>query len=159
MKGTTRTPQTVRGLRFRAAFADINPVMSSGRLSPLLRVVLIEDVKEMRDVLRFTLELAEGFEIVGEAGNAASGLDVVAGQQPDAVVLDLGLPDVSGADIIGELRKAAPGMKIVVLSGLVQENRARLSDMAVDGIVSKSTGFVTRVVNVLEAACRSSAQG
>lgn len=84
--------------------------MTQGR-----RVALIDDSVPVRATLRDLLE-DEGFEIAGEAANGAEGLELIAREQPDAVVLDLAMPGMDGLKAIPEIRGQSPDVKIVVLS-------------------------------------------
>ena len=79
------------------------------------RIALVDDSVPVRATLRALLE-DEGFEIAGEAGNGAEGLDLIAREQPDAVVLDLAMPGVDGLKAIPKIREQAPDVKVVVLS-------------------------------------------
>lgn len=88
--------------------------MTSSQGSPR-RVALIDDSVPIRASLRELLE-DEGFEIVGEAGNGADGLELIAREQPDAVVLDLAMPGMDGLKVIPKIIEQAPDVKIVVLS-------------------------------------------
>jgi DNA-binding NarL/FixJ family response regulator len=119
----------------------------------LLRVVIVEDVDEMRAVIRLNLELMGDFQIVGEAADAATGIPEVADTQPDVVVLDLGLPDAFGGDIIGDLRQVCPGCKIVVLTALDEEHTGRVRGLGVEAVISKKAGFIARTADAIRAAC------
>ena len=66
------------------------------------RVLIVEDEKLIRRFVRAALE-DEGCRVV-EAANCAQGLLEAGAQNPDLVVLDLGLPDGDGVDFIGQLR-------------------------------------------------------
>jgi len=83
-----------------------------------LRVVVVDDVADVRRVVRAALERHAGFEVVGEASDGAEAVDVAAALAPDVVLLDLDMPHVSGVEALPALRRVAPGAKIVVLSGL-----------------------------------------
>ena len=79
------------------------------------RIALIDDSVPVRATLRELLQ-DEGFEVVGEAGDGAAGLALVAAESPDAVVLDLAMPGLDGLKTIPRLRELAPDLKIIVLS-------------------------------------------
>src|SRR5207244_8213630 len=66
------------------------------------RVMVIEDEKEIRDLVRYNLERA-GFR-VALADNGEDGLERIFAARPDAVVLDLMLPGLSGLEVLRELR-------------------------------------------------------
>lgn len=91
-------------------------------------MALVDDEESLRLLLRASLEAKGGFEVVGEAGDGAEAIAVVEQCQPDVVVLDLGLPDLSGLDVIPRIRSIAPMARVVVFTGSVEgdfEGRAK----------------------------------
>jgi DNA-binding NarL/FixJ family response regulator len=81
-----------------------------------LRILLVDDHHEFRRHARRLLEL-EGLEIVGEAADAASALESARLLRPDVVLLDVGLPDMSGLQIVDRLcPPGSPGPAIVLIS-------------------------------------------
>ena len=80
-----------------------------------MRVALVDDSVPVRTALRELLE-DEGFEIAGEAGNGADGIELIKNESPDAVVLDLAMPGIDGLKAIPRIREQSPDVKIVVLS-------------------------------------------
>lgn len=92
-----------------------------------LRVVLCDDVPELRTLMRFGLEEEGDLQIVGEAGDAQTCVALVTEAQPDAVLLDLSMPGMDGLQAIPLLRAAAPAMVIVVFSGFAAERMAELT--------------------------------
>lgn len=76
-------------------------------------IVIVDDEPQLRRMLRIALK-SEGYE-VHEAENAAAGLAAIARQQPDLVVLDLGLPDRDGHQLLDELRSWSK-IPVIVLS-------------------------------------------
>lgn len=91
-------------------------------------MALVDDEASLRQLLRSSLEAREGFEVVGEAADGAEAVHVVGRCQPDVVVLDLGLPDLSGLDVIPRIRAVAPAARVVVFTGSVEgdfEGRAK----------------------------------
>ena len=63
-----------------------------------VRVLIVDDHPSFRASARTLLEL-EGFEVVGEAADGASALELVGRLQPELVLLDIALPDTSGAQL------------------------------------------------------------
>ena len=108
-----------------------------GTLTRMLRVLLVEDVDELRATLRQALELHGGFAVVADAADGASALAAAKTHQPDVVVLDLGLPDLAGAEVVSRLRIAAPSARIIVYTGAVRPDRAGLD---VDTFIGKDKG-------------------
>lgn len=82
-----------------------------------LRLLLVDNVPELRAVLAPALKLHPGFAVVGEAGDGTTAVALAGELQPDLIVLDLGLPDIAGHEVLTRLRTAAPGALVVVLSG------------------------------------------
>ncbi len=84
-------------------------------------VLIVDDEPNIRRMLGALLR-AEGYE-VREAGSGRGALAEVRGEEPDAVMMDLYMPDATGLEVLPELRKAAPDVPVLMMSG-----RASLSD-------------------------------
>jgi DNA-binding NarL/FixJ family response regulator len=79
------------------------------------RVLIIDDHASFRAVTRELLE-RRGFEVVGEADGARAGLETVAAVRPDAVVLDVNLPDGNGIDVCRALTTLNPELAVLLVS-------------------------------------------
>ena len=82
-----------------------------------IRVLLVDDVRELRRLVRLVLEEDPAIEVVGEASDGREGVEGAARVQPDVVLLDLSMPDMDGLEAIPLIRERAPDARIVVLSG------------------------------------------
>jgi DNA-binding NarL/FixJ family response regulator len=102
----------------------------------VVRVLLVDDVVDIRRLVRTALRFRGGFEVVGEAGDGTEAVRLAKSLQPDLVVLDLGLPDLAGRDVLTRLRLHAPRTRVVVFSGTESEDRAWLRHH-VEGFVLK----------------------
>ena len=71
----------------------------------------------MRVLVRTALRAEGGFDVVGEAGDGAQAVAMAEALRPDIVVLDLGLPDIAGHEVITRIRATSPASKVVVFSG------------------------------------------
>src|SRR6187431_3113220 len=101
-------------------------------------VVLIEDEPEIRRFLRASLT-NHGYRLF-EAVTGAEGLQEAQSRQPDIVVLDLGLPDIDGLEVIRRLREWT-GVPIIVLSARGQEqDKIAALDAGADDYVTKPFG-------------------
>ena len=101
-----------------------------------VRVLLVDDVVEVRRLVRTSLRFREGFEVVGEASDGAEAVRLSTELRPDVVVLDLGLPDIAGREVLTRVRASAPRSKIVVFSGLDSVDRGWIDEHA-EGFVLK----------------------
>lgn len=80
------------------------------------RVVVADDVDDLRFLLRLEFESQGGFVVVGEAATGAQALKVVAEQRPDVIVLDLDMPNMTGFEALPYLRQQNPDTAVVVYS-------------------------------------------
>jgi two-component system KDP operon response regulator KdpE len=101
-------------------------------------ILLIEDEKSISDFIVRTLEL-NGYSVMAE-GNGRDGLARITSAMPDLVLLDLGLPDMDGNDVIRETRKWS-AMPIIVISARTQEKeKVEALDAGADDYVTKPFG-------------------
>ena len=121
---------------------------------PAPRVVLVDDTEDLRQLMRLTL-LRAGWEVVGEAGDGAAGIEVVREQSPDLVLLDLSMPVMDGLEALPHIRAACPRATIVVMSGFgaSQMTEPALAQGA-DGYVEKGTPLREVVDYLAEAIAR-----
>jgi DNA-binding NarL/FixJ family response regulator len=105
-----------------------------------ISVYLVDDVPELRELIKFGMEDDPGFEVVGEAGDGRSALEGIAQTRPDVVLLDLSMPDMDGLQAIPEIRKGDPDVAIIVLSGFSADRMGPQSmERGADGYVEKGT--------------------
>src|SRR5262249_52965045 len=98
-------------------------------------VLLVEDERKLRDLVRSYLERA-GFTVLS-TGSGAEALTLAASGSPDLVVLDLGLPDISGETVARELR-ATGGVPVLMLTAKSsEEDRIRGLELGADDYVTK----------------------
>jgi DNA-binding NarL/FixJ family response regulator len=118
-----------------------------------IRVLLVDDVVDVRRLVRTALRFRGGFEVVGEARDGAEAVDLAKSLGPDVVVLDLGLPDLAGHEVLTRIRSNSPASKVVVFSGAEVEAR--------DWIVGQVEGYVLKdaeldyLVDLLESVGRA----
>lgn len=106
----------------------------------IIRIVLIEDHVLFRSGVTQMLSIDPQFSIVGEAGSGLEGLKLIEELQPDVVLLDITLPELSGIEVASRVRKKFPKIRILMVSmhGSVGYLRAALQAGA-DGYVLKSS--------------------
>ena len=88
------------------------------------RVVIADDVEDLRLLLRIALDAEGGFDVVGEAGDGAEAVAQVREHEPDLVVLDLSMPNLDGLEALSLIRAGTPGAQVVVVSGFAAERMA-----------------------------------
>lgn len=81
------------------------------------RIVLADDAPDLRELLRLALEMSGEFRVVAEAADGESAVAAVREHQPDVVLLDISMPLLDGLGALPAMHDAAPGCRILVLSG------------------------------------------
>lgn len=110
-----------------------------GKGAPL-KVLVVDDEPAIRRFLRTSLS-AQGYT-VSEAEGGRAALDQLRRRSPDILVLDLGLPDIDGFDIIEQLRGQGSAIPIVVLSSRSDETgKVKALDLGADDYVTKPFGI------------------
>jgi two-component system, NarL family, response regulator DevR len=109
-------------------------------VGPAVRVFLVDDHEVVRRGVAEVLEDDPGLMVAGEAGSVAEALARVPAVRPDVVVLDMRLPDGSGADLCRSLRRRLPGLPCLVLTSY-SEPEAREA-----AIRAGATGFLLKQV-------------
>ena len=100
--------------------------------------MLVEDHADFRDFMVVLLGREPDLEVVAQAGSLAEARNSVEGVRFDVVVLDLGLPDGNGADLIADLRGTNPGAAVLVLSAsLDPRSLERANEAGADEIMDK----------------------
>jgi DNA-binding NarL/FixJ family response regulator len=105
-----------------------------------ISVYLVDDVPELRELVKYGMEDDPTFEVVGEAGDGRSALAGIAETRPAAVLLDLSMPDMNGLEAILEIRKSDPDIAIIVLSGFTADRMASPTlERGADRYIEKGT--------------------
>lgn len=106
------------------------------------RVMLVDDHPDFRRLIAALLGRHPDFEVVAEAGSLAEARARAATLSFDVAVLDLGLPDGHGADLIPELRGKDPAVAVLVLSSsLDSANLEKVTEAGADGVLDKFATF------------------
>jgi two-component system, OmpR family, KDP operon response regulator KdpE len=104
-----------------------------------LKILVIDDEPPIRKLLRMGLS-TQGYEI-SEASNGKESLELLA-QKPDLVILDLGLPDMEGLELLRVIRARNESVPIVVLSSRGDEaGKVQALDLGADDYVTKPFGM------------------
>src|SRR6201987_3009166 len=118
-------------------------------------VLVVDDEPPIRRFLRASLS-AGGHRVV-TAGDAAEALSMMAAEKPDVVILDLGMPDRSGFEVIAEIRRHSPVPIIVLSAGRDERSKVEDLDFGADDYIGKPFGMAELMAR-LRAALRHAFQ-
>ena len=121
---------------------------------PPLRLLVVDDHPIWRDGVAAGLEEA-GCAIAGTAGDGAQALRVATATRPQVVLLDLNLPDMSGAEVTRRLLAADPSVRVLILSASGERQDV------LDAITAGATGYLVKSARFSEllSAVRATAAG
>ena len=122
-----------------------------------VKVIIIEDYKLTRVGLRFALNEIENINVIAEAQNAEIGLELIKKEQPDVVLMDLGLPGINGLEATAQVKSISPNTKIIILTSHDREEEVIASlGSGASGYCLKDIDPITLsgvIKNVAKGAC------
>lgn len=92
-----------------------------------IRVVIVEDYKLTRVGLRCALNQIENINVVAEAESAEEGIEIIKREQPDVVLMDLGLPNMNGLEATIKIKEMFSQIKVVILTSHDREEEVLAS--------------------------------
>lgn len=106
----------------------------------LIRVVLVDDHRQMHSIVRTTLQATPDIRLVGQGANGAEGIELCEQYRPDIVLMDVVMPIMDGIEATKRLHALMPEMKILVMSSFQDHEsvHAMLRNGAV-GYITKSS--------------------
>lgn len=120
----------------------------------MIRVLITDDHKVVRQGLRFLLQQETDIEIIGEAADGAEAIEAVREHVPAVVLLDLLMPKVDGLTALREIKRISPSTQVIILTS--HQGDEQLVDAIKAGALSyvlKTAGVAT-VVEAVRAAAR-----
>jgi DNA-binding NarL/FixJ family response regulator len=119
----------------------------------MITVAMIEDHQILVDSLSLMLRYEPDIEFLGSAGTLEKGRRMLSETEPNVLLLDVGLPDGCGLDLIPEVNQLSPETNIVVLTSLTDETTLmRVVDSGISGFVSKDSQLSDLLVTIRKAA-------
>ncbi|WP_250008736.1 response regulator transcription factor [Actinoplanes sp. M2I2] len=103
-----------------------------------LRVLVVDDQQLVREGLTALLELTDGVEVVGSAGDGVRALELVADHRPDVVLMDLRMPVLDGVAATAQIRDRFPGVAVVVLTTYADD------DSIAGALAAGARGYLTK---------------
>ena len=121
----------------------------------MIRILLVDDQRLMREGLRILLEMEEDLEVAGEAADGEAVLDAYAELQPDVVLMDVQMPGMDGVEATWRLRERWPDAKVVILTTFDDD------EYVFEGLRAGALGYLLKDVSgsELAAAARTVAAG
>jgi DNA-binding NarL/FixJ family response regulator len=104
----------------------------------MINILIVDDHAIVREGLNTILSLELGFSIAGMAKNASEAMKIIDSQKVDIVILDISLPGRSGLDILKEVKKSHPRVRIIMLS-IYPEDR-----FAMCAFKAGASGYLTK---------------
>ncbi len=117
-----------------------------------VRVLVVDDHPAFRKALTSALRLVSNIEVAGEAGGGVAACDQAEALEPDVVLMDLSMPDLSGIDAMKKIHESRPGLPVVILTAHADagvEREAR--EAGARGFLAKGTGLHDLVITLHEA--------
>lgn len=102
------------------------------------RIIIVDDLVQVRRDLRLLLELSGELEIAGEAGNGSEAVTLALTLQPDAVLMDLEMPGLNGYEAARQIKAQLPACRVIALSIHNYPSAWRSANQAgMDGFIEK----------------------
>jgi NarL family two-component system response regulator LiaR len=120
----------------------------------VIRVLIVDDHKVVRQGLRFLLEQEDGIEVAGECADGPSAVEAVRTLEPNVVLLDLFLPGMDGIAVLAQIKRDRPATEVLMLtSSSDDEHLLRAVQAGALAYLPKTAG-VDQVVGSVRAAAR-----
>jgi two-component system, NarL family, response regulator LiaR len=120
----------------------------------MIRVLIVDDHKVVRQGLRFLLEQEDGIEVVGECADGPSAVAAARTLQPTVVLLDLFLPGPDGIGVLRQIKQDRPATEVLMLTSSADEEHLLAAVRAGALSYLPKTAGVDRVVAAVQAAAR-----
>ena len=117
------------------------------------RVLVIDDEERIQEVVQTCLEILSGWEVL-TAGSGNEGLQKAQTQQPDAILLDVSMPEMDGLTILQKLQEnpVTQSIPVVLLTAKVQPaDRERFAQLGIAGVITKPFDPVQLASQVAQA--------
>lgn len=123
----------------------------------MMKLLIIEDEKNIRNFITSVLT-AEKYHVI-QARNGKEGISQAASQCPDIILLDLGLPDMDGLDVISKIREWTNTPIIVISARIQEDDKVAALDLGADDYITKPFGNSELLARIRTALRHSNQNG
>src|SRR5258706_4827150 len=116
-----------------------------------VRVLIVDDSKDIRDRLVKLCELVPNVEVIGQAADGCEGLQAIRELEPDLVTLDLGMPKMGGIEVLQVLKAKENKSQIIVLSSFTEPVYQKCFELGAAYVLDK-TKDIDRLLKILREA-------
>jgi len=118
-----------------------------------MRVLVVDDHQAFRHALTSALSMVDDIEVAGQAGGGFAACQEAEQLDPDVIIMDLSMPDLSGIDAMKRIHERRPDLPVVILTAHADDGTEREArEAGASGFVAKGTGLRDLVVVLHEAA-------
>ena len=129
-------------------------------MNETIRVILVDDEARVRKGVRLLLELEPDIEVVGEAADGRTAIEVAHTARPHVAVLDIEMPGQDGIAVAAAMRRSLPGTAVVILSLHDDDRtRARALESGAAAFVCKTASDGVLVESIRRAAAPTQQPG
>jgi len=120
--------------------------------NPLIRVLIVEDVPQVRQELRLLLKLTNGLEVVGEARNGQEAIQQAELLIPDVIIMDLEMPILDGLQATHQIKRRKLAKRVVILSiHSKPEDISRAKQAGADDFIQKGDSYSTLIDAIIHS--------
>lgn len=118
-----------------------------------VRVLVVDDHPAFRKALTSALRMVDDVEVVGEAGGGVAACEEAEHLEPDVILMDLSMPDLSGIDAMKKIHETRPDLPVVILTAHADDGVERAArESGASGFLAKGIGLQDLVDVLKEAA-------
>ena len=119
----------------------------------MIRVALADDASDLRFLVRIALETDGRFEVVGDAADGTEAIELLEREDPDVIVLDMGMPKMDGLQVLTEMRQRGLKSKVLAFSGFNGGVEEQARGLGANDFLRKGSAALSEIVPCLLAIC------
>ncbi len=112
----------------------------------MIKILLVDDMRMMREILAEYLEFLDDFEVIGQCSNGQDAIKKALTLKPDIILMDIRMPGINGIETTRLILKETPDTKVIFLSAYVN------AETVLTGIEVGAKGFVSKTAAIDDLA-------